>query len=80
MPQRIRCRFELHSGSLIGVPSQYDQVKLIVDHHKVQKRYAATDALPASVSSSSSQQLVDPTETQPLLAFTCHVYPSKVGL
>lgn len=75
MPQRIRCRFDVFSSEISGLPADTESVKLVVDHQKVSKRYAASDTLPAS---DGITQLEDPADTRPLMSFICHVYPSKV--
>lgn len=76
MPQRIRCRFELYSSEVSGLPADVGAVRLLVEHNKVSKKYDYTDTLLAS--HGTTTQLEDLAGSQPLLAFTCHVYPSKV--
>jgi hypothetical protein len=82
MRRKIRCRFELHSSEISGIPQEYGQIKLVIDHQQNNKRYAASYAIPTSGSdqgASSTKGLDDPAAWDPLLAFTCHVYPSKVS-
>jgi hypothetical protein len=81
MRRKIRCRFEVQSSEITGIPKEYDQVKLVIGHQQNNKRYAASYAIPTTSSGQglrSTKGLEDPAAWEPLLSFTCHVYPSKV--
>ncbi|KAF6266531.1 hypothetical protein COO60DRAFT_1472521 [Scenedesmus sp. NREL 46B-D3] len=80
MRRKIRCQFEVHSSEITGIPQEYDQVKLVIGHQQSNKRYAASYAIPTSGSDQrerSTKGIEGATAWEPLLAFTCHVYPSK---
>lgn len=82
MRRKIRCQFEVHSSEITGIPQEYDQVKLVIGHQQSNKRYAASYAIPTSGSDQrerSTKGIEGATAWEPLLAFTCHVYPSKVS-
>lgn len=82
MRRRIRCRFEVHSSEITGIPQEYDQVKLVIGHQQNKKRYAASYTIPTTRSDQSVRSTVglqDAEAWDPLLSFTCHVYPSKVS-
>jgi hypothetical protein len=82
MRRKIRCRFEVYSSEITGIPREYDQVKLVIGHQQNNKRYAASYAISTTSADKgvrSTVGLEDPAAWDPLLSFTCHVYPSKVS-